>query len=753
MAIFKYFTSFFLLSLACCFSGLSHLYAQVLQGKALADSLIRELPKTKRDTDQVKLIIKVEKALLSTDPAAAMHYADSAMQLSRQYQWQKGIGMAYINKARIYNATSDFAASLENADSAYEVFKSINWKLAMGEALSTIANNYERLGSYTKAIENNFKALSIYEEAAASANIAWAYNNIGADYYQLSEYSKAIENYNIALGLQKKLNDKNGIASALDNIASVYEDLGQYEKVNEYNLQAIDLFAQINDRPALGRIYINRGNFLQRQKKFDSAIIFYQKAIQIARELDIKRTLAFGYGGIGELYLNVAKNGRDQYIIPDSFKIGRTMLLQKAYKYFSGALELSKKAGALSLLMQFTHSLSETEALRNNYKEALSLYEQSTVYKDSIFNDDNKTKIATLENERLAEVKDKEIQLLNKENALQASEHEKKETEAKRVKNIQYFTIAALGIVVLAAVIIALLQYRNNKHRQKVNALLQQEKEKVEVTLAELKATQAQLIQSEKMASLGELTAGIAHEIQNPLNFVNNFSEVNTELIQELKSEKLKVERNPNTENEILDDITLNLQKISFHGKRADAIVKGMMQHSRANSGKKELSDINALTDEYLRLSYHGLRAKDSTFNVTIKTDFDPKIKKINIVPQDLGRVLLNLFNNAFYSVNEKKKAFAEPASLQTGYEPAVLVSTRSLNNKVEIRIKDNGNGIEQKVLDKIYQPFFTTKPTGEGTGLGLSLSYDIITKEHRGILRAESKEGEFAEFIIELPN
>jgi signal transduction histidine kinase len=266
---------------------------------------------------------------------------------------------------------------------------------------------------------------------------------------------------------------------------------------------------------------------------------------------------------------------------------------------------------------------------------------------------------------------------------------------------------------------------------------------KAEEALAVLQATQKQLIQSEKMASLGELTAGIAHEIQNPLNFVNNFSEVNFELIDELITELTT--GNVQEAIVIADDIKENEQKISHHGKRADAIVKGMLQHSRVDSGKKELTDINALADEYLRLSYHGLRAKDKTFNSVLETYFDPSIKSINIVPQEIGRVLLNLLNNAFYAVHEKKKIS------DSNYEPTVSVSTVVNDHQVSIKIKDNGNGIPQKVLDKIFQPFFTTKPTGEGTGLGLSLSYDIL-KAHGGELKVETTEYEGALFTIQIP-
>jgi signal transduction histidine kinase len=289
------------------------------------------------------------------------------------------------------------------------------------------------------------------------------------------------------------------------------------------------------------------------------------------------------------------------------------------------------------------------------------------------------------------------------------------------------------------------------------NISLSEANNSLNTTLNELKAAQAQLIQSEKLASLGELTAGIAHEIQNPLNFVNNFAEVNAELIEELRAEcqKPEAERDGQTIDEILNDIKANAEKINYHGKRADAIVKGMLQHSRTSSGQKEPTDINALADEYLRLSYHGLRAKDKSFNAAIKTDLDESIGKINIISQDIGRVLLNLFNNAFYAVNEKQKEQHKEVTpfekVSPLYEPTVSLTTRKLENRVSITVSDNGKGIPQTILDKIFQPFFTTKPTGEGTGLGLSLSYDII-KAHGGEIKVESKQGEGTTLMIQIP-
>ena len=281
----------------------------------------------------------------------------------------------------------------------------------------------------------------------------------------------------------------------------------------------------------------------------------------------------------------------------------------------------------------------------------------------------------------------------------------------------------------------------NERLQQKVD----EQTTELRQSLEHLKATQAQLIHSEKMASLGELTAGIAHEIQNPLNFVNNFSEVSNELVDEMNEELNKGDIEE--AKAISEDIKQNLEKITHHGKRADGIVKGMLQHSRTGTGKTEPTDINKLTDEYFRLAYHGLRAKDKSFNATLETNFDDTIGKINVVPQDIGRVILNLFTNAFYAVDEKKKQEGN-----SNFSPKVSVSTKLNKNNVEISVKDNGNGIPKKVLDKIFQPFFTTKPTGQGTGLGLSMSYDIITKGHGGELKVETQEGTGTTFSISLP-
>jgi signal transduction histidine kinase len=364
--------------------------------------------------------------------------------------------------------------------------------------------------------------------------------------------------------------------------------------------------------------------------------------------------------------------------------------------------------------------------------EAAAAYATYVAKLDSLQADQEKFRSITFEAEQQLNEKELSIASLESENRV-----------ASLTRNF-LMGIAALLVLIAAGI------YSRFQFKKKANTVL-------EKALVDLKSTQSQLIQSEKMASLGELTAGIAHEIQNPLNFVNNFSEVNKEMLEELKAERLKPdkERDDDLQNDLINDVIANSEKINYHGKRADAIVKGMLQHSSGNIGVKEPTDINALADEYLRLAYHGLRAKDNSFNAKIISEYDETIGNINIIPQDIGRVVLNLITNAFYVVNEKAKQNI------TGYEPTVEVNTKKEDNKVFISIKDNGNGIPKKIIDKIFQPFFTTKPTGQGTGLGLSLSYDIV-KAHGGELKVKTlpaeaaaqagKVGEGSTFIITLP-
>ncbi|HSZ87092.1 MAG TPA: ATP-binding protein, partial [Puia sp.] len=359
---------------------------------------------------------------------------------------------------------------------------------------------------------------------------------------------------------------------------------------------------------------------------------------------------------------------------------------------------------------------------QSNEHESLYYLKKAAVANDSVFNLEKNNQVQDLSYNELMRQKDKE------------------ESEIQYQNNIKlYGSVTGLFVLIIFAIVLL----RNNKQRKKANTVLQYQKEEIQTTLSELRSAQAQLIQSEKMASLGELTAGIAHEIQNPLNFVNNFSEVNKELFAEMNEEMNK--GNYDEAKIIAKDIEANEEKINHHGKRAEAIVKGMLQHSRSGTGVKEPVNINAIANECLKLSYQSVRSKDKYFEVRLQTDFDESIEKVPLIQQDIVRVLINLFNNAFYAVNEKRL-------MQTnGYEPVISVSTKKTGDKIFIAVTDNGNGIPQKMIDKIFQPFFTTKPTGQGTGLGLSLSYDIV-KAHGGEIKVETKENEGSEFIIELP-
>jgi signal transduction histidine kinase len=512
---------------------------------------------------------------------------------------------------------------------------------------------------------------------------------------QLKNYREA-EKYANAAG------DRGQVASIIFHMGISYMNDGKLDSALLFIKKAQAVFSDLKD-PQIGRSMIYLGETYERMGNFDLAVNTMLQAMALLNKTNDYVHRGLGSIALSRVYADLKKTDSALYYAKEGLRI------------FDKRKDQAWKRDAYNLLASYFDHLGRTDSATVYLKLAKSL-------SDSLSIEERKNLLA------LQDV------VVDEQAKLEELEKEKIQTKSK----VRTYSMIG-GLVILS--LIGLILYRNNRKEKKAKIVL-------EKTLKELKSTQSQLIQSEKMASLGELTAGIAHEIQNPLNFVNNFSEVNNELIGELKSEKAKPksERDDQLEEELLNDIAGNLEKINHHGKRADAIVKGMLQHSRSSSVAKEPTVINALCDEYLRLSYHGLRAKDNSFNATIKTDFDKSIGNINILPQDIGRVILNLLTNAFYAVNEKKKMNS------TGFEPTVSISTKRINGKVEIRVADNGNGIPQKVLDKIFQPFFTTKPTGQGTGLGLSLSYDIITKGHGGELKVETKEGIGSVFTIILP-
>ena len=568
-------------------------------------------------------------------------------------------------------------------------------------AWTAAGQGYRLTGSYVKALEFHRKAVALAEQSGNLALLGFALNQMAHIYKDRLENDKALSLYRESLANFLKGNRTDSWFPYM-NIGQVYLNAGNADSSLFYTRKALEMISNkvnwsFDANQAI--IFSNIASVYSIKNKPDSVKKYMSLAIEMADKVQSPRYLSATYNAIAEHHTRMR-----QY---DSAAI-----------YYKKALNIVGGTELNNLVLKPAKKL--TEYYQNvNADSTVKYWKVYSAANDSV----NSIRI------------NQQIQMLTFE-----EEERKRDIEAAKAayqNNVRTgLLIGGLTIFSLLAIIL----YRNNRQKQKANKIL-------EKTLSDLKSTQSQLIQSEKMASLGELTAGIAHEIQNPLNFVNNFSEVSNELIDEMKEELKK--GNYDDASGIADDVKQNLEKINHHGKRADAIVKGMLQHSRSSSGVKEPTDINALCDEYLRLSYHGLRAKDKSFNATIKTDFDNSIGNINIIPQDIGRVVLNLLTNAFYVVDEKKTL--RQAQGDTHYEPTVSISTKKINGKVEIKVTDNGNGIPQKAMDKIFQPFFTTKPTGQGTGLGLSLSYDIV-KAHGGELKVETKEGEGSEFIIQLP-
>ena len=652
------------------------------------------------------------------DSPKSFELSKESVELSRSINYYSGLAHGLKSLGFCFIRTANNNEALPLLQEALTLFARLHDLKGEAVVIGYLGILQRNWGNFGEALELLFKALERSEQTEFIENAATDHYHIGVTYKYLGNFEKALDSLFKSLSIFQGLNNRLLQSYPINVVGSIYFENEDYTQALKYYQEGLMLRQESQDKLGESGSLDNIGFTHFKLNNYREAIDYCTQSLVISESTGDKRSQANAMHHLAEIYKQAGNVVLATKFSNDSLQIrkqigdkrGETENLlflasldkksgnnKEVFNWLNTALQISKEIKGIDLTTKTRFALYEYYKEEGSFKEALEELELHIQLEKELHKNSVNQKIQNLEISHNAD-------------------EAKKEADTIRLRN---------------------------KELNVLNAEIREQKEKLEITLADLKSTQAQLIQSEKMASLGELTAGIAHEIQNPLNFVNNFSDINKELLTEMDDEIGK--GNLVEVRSIAKDVIDNEEKINQHGKRADAIVKGMIQHSRVSSGHKEITNIYALADEYLRLAYHGLKAKDNSFNASMKTNFDETIGKINVIPQDIGRVILNLITNAFYAVAEKKKLIGDR------YEPIVSVSTKKINDKVEIEVKDNGNGIPKNVLDKIFQPFFTTKPTGQGTGLGLSLAYDII-KAHGGEIKVESKEDEGAEFIIQLP-
>jgi signal transduction histidine kinase len=711
----------------------------------------------------------------------AIPYQTDALKQAESIGYKTGMSGAYNAIGKTYKTQGIYPASLEAYTKGLDIDRELKDSSAISIDHGNIGDVYERMGNYPKAFEN----IAVYLDfLKGKTNLedreSWGQWVKGKAYTHSGDPSNGLITAKYALELANKVGWRLYLREITALIAESAAKLGQWDIAYKYQVLSSNYKDSLTGKEIAQKTAMLQASLELDKKQAEIALLTKDKQLQVAENKRERVFLFALLGGVASLIVLAVimfRNNRQKQQANVLLHQQKKEIDKKAEELAVQKDNLEQSYRNVELLgeigRKITASLTAETIIGTVYDNVNSLMDAS-VFGIGIYHDDTK-KIefpATYENgvalpaytnsvyeenrfASLCFISGKEIVMGD----LQAEYKNFLQDVLVPKQGQQPVSLIYLPLKIKEKVrgVITVQSFQKNAYSDyqlymlrniAIYATIALENadsfKKLNQTVDSLKKTQTQLIQSEKMASLGELTAGIAHEIQNPLNFVNNFSEVNAELIDELEQEIGR--GNLEEIRSLAKNIKENEQKIIHHGKRADAIVKGMLQHSRSSSGQKELADINALADEYLRLAYHGLRAKDKSFNASFKTNLDNSIDKVSIIPQDIGRVLVNLINNAFYAVGEKRK------QTSNGYEPTVTVTTKKINGKVEVSVKDNGNGIPQKVLDKIFQPFFTTKPTGEGTGLGLSLSYDIITKGHGGELKVETNEGEGTEFIIQLP-
>lgn len=668
----------------------------------------------------------------------------------------------YLNKANDLGfmlAESDPDSAFPFLDKQIQLCQKAKYKKGESEALKIYGNALQNKGDFAASIEYYKKSLAIAQSMPDDRLIPGILNNIGLVYFNLGNYEEALGNFYEAIKGAEETGNLNVEGAALNNIAMIYFEQGKLEEAKSKYQEMLVIYQKIGNQGRMILAYNNMGDVELKQNKPLEALEHLKIGHTSALALQSPEFIEMTARTLADIYVALDSNDKAENLYRQSIAIAKEKgygvpyshslvglaelyyvngNYQEALLYANEGLDQANKMKQAMQQRNAHELLAKIQEKEGDFGEALANFKLFKQYNDSINNARGQRLAATLEAEY---------------------EFSKKTLEFEKASLRQWWLVFSAFIGLFTFLIILFIVYRNRNKLNKAflilkekNVEIESKNEKLENALDQLRSTQLQLIQSEKMASLGELTAGIAHEIQNPLNFVNNFSEVSAELMQELKVERLKVEgkRSEKVEEEIIGDVIQNLEKIHQHGLRADSIVKGMLEHSRSGKGEKILTDINSLASECLRLSYHGFLAKDKNFKVDFRTEFDPGLPKINVVPQDLSRVFINIINNAF-------QAFATSHSPERGGNiPTVRIKTTVVKSPsgdlgVEIRVSDNGPGIPDAIKDKIFQPFFTTKPPGQGTGLGLSLSYDIV-KAHGGTLELDSIFGEYTRFIITIP-
>jgi len=720
------------------------------------DSIQILINQAETDTGRIKLKLHQLDYLSTFNLDSGINLAIKTLQEAQEVQFYRG--EVDLRKKLVYNYSykGNYKAASEQLNQLNKLIVPSNDSIDFASVFATAGMFYGIQSKYDSSIYFFEKAIVIYERLGKRKKLSTCYSNIAIGYQQKSNFPMTLYYQQKSLKLREEDKNESGMAYTIVNMANTYTNMGDIERSESLYLKAIELAKKTQLMNVELYAYSNLSSLYTDEAKWQKSYEFALKAAKLGRTMGDQgiQAASLAKASISLVNLNQTEKAlalsEKAIILADSsghpFNIiqaysGMGFVLKsqnkwhEAIPYYEKGLDLQEDIDIYNKNnVQLFVELSECYEKTGSHSKALVMFKEAAMITDSVRSKENIQKAT--ERTMNYEFEKKEQSTLARQKA---------KDEITRTRQVALIIGLILSLVLI---VVAILAYYN---KQKANALLLDQKKEVEGTLKKLKNTQAQLIHAEKMASLGELTAGIAHEIQNPLNFVNNFSDVSVDLVEEMYEEMET--GSAKDAKAIGKDLKENLEKISHHGKRASSIVKGMLEHSRVGDGRKELTNINEMTDEYLRLAYHGFRAKDKSFNAEIESEFDDTLPKIKVIPQDFGRVLLNLVNNAFYACAERSQsAVSEKHKIQEeAYKPTVSVSTRKINNGIEIKVKDNGNGIPDEVLKKIFQPFFTTKPTGEGTGLGLSMSYDIITKGHDGKLNVETNLGEGTTFIIQL--